>query len=161
MVCVCNDDGNQYKYGTLLWHVCSVHTHVNPPLTFITLQTVCSVFSPEIKLPPYFKQYSKGCDIAIKTAKLIVPTFNTSNLRIWQPFNLSKISEAEKKQLKKLEPAQAIPMEQMRTQISGFRHTETKTDQSWIYYVVGGSESALLLLLVIGGFVYLCCKRPR
>ena len=93
----------------------------------------------QIKLPPYFKQYSKGFEIAIKTAKLNVPTFNTSNFRIFQPFNLSKISDIEKKQLKKLEPAPAIPMEQLRAQISSFRHIETKTDQSWIYYVGGGS----------------------
>ena len=42
---------------------CTAHTHVktiNPPLTFKTLQPTCSAFSPEIKLPPYFKQYSKG-----------------------------------------------------------------------------------------------------
>ena len=142
----------------------TAHTYVktlNPWLTFITLQPVYSVSSPEIKLPPYFKQYSKGVEIAIKTAKLNVPTFNTSNFRIWQPFSLSKISDVEKKQLKKLEPAPAIPMEQLRAQISSFRHIETKTDQSGIYYVGGDSGSHLLLLLVIGGLVYWCCKRPR
>ena len=134
---------------------CTAHTHVktlNPPLTFISLQPACSAFSPEIKLPPYFKQYS---------AKLNVPSFNTSNFRIWQPFNLSKISGIEKKQLKKLEPAPAIPMEQLRAHISSFGHIETKTDQSWICYVGGGSGSGLLLFLVIGGLVYWCCKRPR
>ena len=50
---------------------CTIHTHVmilNPPLTFITLQPACSAFLPEIKLPPYFKQYSKGFEITIKTA---------------------------------------------------------------------------------------------
>ena len=96
---------------------CTAHTYVktlNPPLTFITLQPSCSAFSPEIKLLPYFKQDSKGFVIAIQTAKLNVPTFNTSNFRIWQPFNLSKINDVEKKQLKKLEPAPAIPMEQLR-----------------------------------------------
>ena len=75
---------------------CSAHTHVNmlnPPPIFITLQPACSAFSPEIKLPPYFKQYSKRFDIAIKTAKLNVPTFNRPNVRIWQPFNLGKINE--------------------------------------------------------------------
>ena len=82
---------------------CTTHTHVktlNPPLTFITLQPACSAISLEIKLCPYFKQYSKEFEIAIKTAKLNVPTFNTSNFRIWQSFNLSKISDIEKKQLK-------------------------------------------------------------
>ena len=52
-------------------------------------------------------------------------------------------------------------MEQLRAQISGFRHTETKTDQSWISCVGGGSGSGLLLLLVIGGLVYWCCQRSR
>ena len=76
---------------------CTTHTHVktlSPPLTFITLQPACSAFSPEIKLPPYFKQCSKGFEIAIKTAKLNVPTFNTSNFRSCQPFNSSKSSDA-------------------------------------------------------------------
>ena len=52
-------------------------------------------------------------------------------------------------------------MEQLGAQISSFRLIETKTDQSWIYYVGGGSGSGLLLLLVIGGLVYWCHKRPR
>ena len=103
----------------------------------------------------------KGFEIAIKTVKLNVPTFNASNFRIWHLFNLSKISDVEKKQLKKLEPAPAIPMEQLRAKISGFRHIETKMDQSWIYYVGSGSGSGLLLLLVIGILVYWWCKRPR
>ena len=62
---------------------------------------------------------------------------------------------------KKLESVPAIPMEELRAQISGFRHIEIKTDQSWIYYVAGGSGSGLLLLLVIRGFVFWCCKRSR
>ena len=72
---------------------CTAHTHVktlNPPLTFITLQPACSAFS----LKSNFLHIStKGFEIAIKTAKLNVPTFNTSNFRIWQPFNLSKIND--------------------------------------------------------------------
>ena len=52
-------------------------------------------------------------------------------------------------------------MKQLRAQIPGFRHIETKTHQSWIYYVGGGSGSGLLLLLVIGGLVYWCCKTLR
>ena len=41
---------------------CSDHTHIKtlqPPITLINLQPACSAFSPLIKLPPYFKQYSK------------------------------------------------------------------------------------------------------
>ena len=40
---------------------CSDHTHIKtlqPPITLIYLQPACSAFSPLIKLPPYFKQYS-------------------------------------------------------------------------------------------------------
>ena len=42
---------------------CSDHTHIKtlqPLITLINLQPECSAFSPLIKLPPYFKQYSKG-----------------------------------------------------------------------------------------------------
>ena len=67
----------------------------------------------------------------------------------------------KRRKLKKLGPAPAIPMEQLRAQIYSFRHIETKTDRSWIYYVECGLGSGLLLLLVIGELVYWCCKRPR
>ena len=66
---------------------CTAHNYVktlNPPLTFITLQPACNAFSPDIKLPPYFKQYSKGLETAIKTAKLNVPIFNASNFKTIQ-----------------------------------------------------------------------------
>ena len=52
-------------------------------------------------------------------------------------------------------------MEQLRAQISSFRQIESKSNQSWIYYVGGGSGSGLLLLVVIAGLVYWCCKRPK
>ena len=92
-----NQDSNQTVSHTTDYsqNRFTAHTYVktlNPPLTFITLQPACSAFSPEVKLPPYFKQYSKGFEIAIKTAKLHVPIFNKSNFRIWQPFNFSKIN---------------------------------------------------------------------
>ena len=51
-------------------------------------------------------------------------------------------------------------MEQLRAQIYSFRHIETKTDQSWIYYVGGGSGSGFPLLIEIGGLVYWCRKKP-
>ena len=33
---------------------------LKPPITLINLQPACSAFSPGVKLPPYFKQFSKG-----------------------------------------------------------------------------------------------------
>ena len=71
------------------------------------------------------------------------------------------ITHIEKEELKKLESAPAIPTEKLRTQISSFRHINTETDQSWIYYVGSGSVSGLMLLLAIGGIMYWCCKKPR
>ena len=47
---------------------CSDHTHIKtlqPPITLINLQPACSTFSTLIKLPPYFKQYSKGFHAAL------------------------------------------------------------------------------------------------
>ena len=74
---------------------CTTHTHVKtfqPPLAFITLQSACSGFSSKIKLPPYFRQYSKGFHIALKAANLHIPKFTPTNFRIWTPFNLSNIT---------------------------------------------------------------------
>ena len=47
---------------------CEDHSHVQtlqPPITFINLQPVCGAFSSTNKLPPYFKQYSKGSHVAL------------------------------------------------------------------------------------------------
>ena len=47
---------------------CTYHTHVRtlqPPITLISLQPACSTFSPQIKLPPYFKQYFNSFQVAI------------------------------------------------------------------------------------------------
>ena len=111
---------------------CTAHTHVktlNPPLTFITLQPACGALSSEIKHPPYFKQYSKGFEIAIKTAKFNALTFNTSNFRIWQPFNLSKISDVEKKAIKgNSKPAPAHSHGTIEGPDIWLRHIETKND---------------------------------
>ena len=52
-------------------------------------------------------------------------------------------------------------MEQLRSQISRFRHIDEDTDIIWIYYVGGGSGSALLLLITIGCIVYWCCKNSQ
>ena len=45
-------------------------------------------------------------------------------------------------------------MEQIRSQISSFRHIHEDKDTTWIYYVGGGSGSGLLLDITIGCIVY-------
>ena len=55
---------------------CSDNTHIKtfqPPITLINLQPACSAFSHLIKLPPYFKQYSKGFHVALRDANLHLP----------------------------------------------------------------------------------------
>ena len=88
------------------WFLCTVYhlliylalTHqatLHPPLTIIELQPACSAFSPKIKLPPYFEQYSKGFPAALKTANLAIPKFSPSSFRIWDAFNVSNITPVE------------------------------------------------------------------
>ena len=103
---------------------------LKPPITFIHLQPACSAFSPGVKLPPYFKQFSKGFHVALKSANLSVPKYKPTNFRIWNTFNLSNISELEIEQLKKLVPASTIPIDQLRAQIASFRHINTEKKQS-------------------------------
>ena len=83
---------------------------LKPPITFIHLQPACSAFSPGVKLPPYFKQFTKGFHVTLKSANLNVPKYKPTNFRIWNTFNLSNISTAESEQLKKLVPASNIPI---------------------------------------------------
>ena len=52
---------------------------LKPPITFITPQPACSGFSPEVKLPPYFGQYSKGFSVAFKSAHLNIPKYEPTN----------------------------------------------------------------------------------
>ena len=57
---------------------CEDHTHVKtlqPPSTMVNLQPACNAFSSELKLPPYFKQYSKGFQSCIE---IIKPTYTSS-----------------------------------------------------------------------------------
>ena len=97
---------------------CSDHTLIKtlqPPITLINLQPACSAFSPLIKLPPYFKQYSKGFHVALRGANLHLPKFSPSDFRTWKTFNLSKIEPIDIENLKKLTPASAISIEQLKT----------------------------------------------
>ena len=112
-----------------------------------------------MRLPPYFKQFSKGFHVVLKSAHLNVPKYNPTNFRIWHTFNVSNLSPIESEKLRKLAPAPTIPIDQLRAQIASFRHININNDkkQSWI--IVGsGSDSGILLLLVICGCLYWRCK---
>ena len=125
---------------------------LKPPITLINLQLACSAFSPGVKLPPYFKQFSKGLHVAL----------NPTNFRIWHAFNESNLSPIESEKLKKLAPAPTIPIDQLRAQVAGFRHININNGkkQSWI--IVGsGSGSGILLLVVICGCLYWRCKNHQ
>ena len=130
-------------------HIC-IQT-LQPPIPLINLQPACSAFFPLINLPPYFKQYSKGFHVALRDANLHLPKFTPSDFRIWKTFNLSKIEPIDIENLKKWTPAPAIPINQLRTQITSFRHIETNKSTSRIYYVGDGSGSSSILHIVI------CC----
>ena len=105
---------------------------LEPPITLVNLQPACSAFSPGIKLPPYFKQFSKGFHVALKSANLNIPNYKPTNFRIWNIFNLSNISPIESEKLKELAPAPTIPIDQLRAQIVSFRHINVDNKQSWI-----------------------------
>ena len=108
------------------WVISAIQTHeiemscdsdihviiINALLAFVTLQTACSTFPLDIKLPSYFKQVSKGFDVTIKAANLHVAIFNPNNFRIWKPFNLNTLSPDKKLNLKKLDPAPGVPAQQ-------------------------------------------------
>ena len=143
---------------------CSDHTHIKtlqPPITLINLQPACSAFSPVIKLPHYFKQYSKGFHVALRAANLHLPKFCPTDFRIWKTFNLLKIEPNNIENLKKLTPAPAIPTDKLRTQLASFRQIETNKSTSWIYYVGGGSGSGSIFLIVICCLACWRCKHHQ
>ena len=90
-------------------------------MTMVTLETACSAFSSETKLPPYFRQYSNGFDVALRAAYLNVPKFNFSSFRIWNHFNISNLMVAVTRKLQKLPPTSSIPVDQLKAQIQGFK----------------------------------------
>ena len=143
---------------------CENHRHVKtlqPPITFINLQPVCSAFSSTIKHPPYFKQYSKGFHVALMPANLHIPKFKTSSFRVWMHFGLSNVTKSEIENINKLASAPNIPTDQLRAQIANFRNINPDTDRPWIYYVGGGSGSGLVLLMVICCLLYWCGKTTQ
>ena len=120
------------------------------------------LYSSEIKLPPYFRQYPSGFDLALRAANLHVPKFNSSSFRIWNHFNISNLTVALTRKLQQLPPTPSVQVDQLKTQIQGFKDlNENKNDESWIYIVGGGSGSGLILLIIIGVVVYWCCKKTQ
>ena len=128
---------------------CEDHSHVKtlqPPITIINLHPACSALSSDIKLPPYFKQYSKGSHIELKFPNFHMSKFSPTKFRIWTHFNLSDVTQPEVKNLRKLAPIPAIYIDSVRS-------------RPWIYYVGGGSGSGLILLIAICCLLYWCCKK--
>ena len=131
---------------------CKDHSHVKtlvPPFTLINLQPVCCAFSLVIKLPPYFKRFSTGFHVALKSANLHIPKFSTLDFRIWMPFNLCNVTKPEVQNLRKLALAPNIPIAQLRGQISNFRCISSDTDQPWIYWFGIANCTMLLVVLVL------------
>ena len=109
---------------------------LQPPITTVTLEPACSAFSSEIKLPPYFRQYPDGFDVALRAANLHVPKFNSSSFRIWNHFNMSNLTVAVTRKLQKLPPTPSAQVDQLKAQIQRFKDLdEDKNDKSWIYIV--------------------------
>ena len=143
---------------------CEDHSHVKtlePPFTIINLQPVCSAFSSLIKLSLYFKQFSTGFHVTLKSANLLIPKFTTPSFRIWTHFNLSNMNKPEVQNLKKPAPGPNILISQLKAQIINFREIDTEIDRPWIYYFGGSSGSSLVLLIVICCLLYWCCKRTQ
>ena len=93
---------------------CGDHNHVKTlqtPITFINLQPTCSAFSSTIKLPPYYKQYSKSFHIVLKSPNLHIPKHTTCSFRVSTHFDLCNVTRPEIMNLKKLAPALDIPID--------------------------------------------------
>ena len=111
------------------------HRHVisiEPPLTLVNLQPACSAFSARFKLPPYFKQCSKGFDIAIKAASLQSNTFNPIDFCIWKSFNVSSLSSIQKSNLKKFNAIASVPVNELRARTDSLKMLDFDSkDKSW------------------------------
>ena len=103
---------------------CEDHTHVKtlqPPITMVNLQSACNALSSELKLPPYFKQYSKGFHLALKSPNLHTPVVTPTDFRIWKKFDLVNVTKPEIENLKSLKPVPPIPIDQLRAHIANMR----------------------------------------
>ena len=91
---------------------------LSPPLTVVKLQPACSGFSSSIKLPPYFKQYSKAIEVAFQIANPHVHEFTPVNICIWKSFDLQNLSSHEVVNLRKLSPVPEIPINDLKSKIA-------------------------------------------
>ena len=132
---------------------CNSHRHVitiEPPLTLVNLQPACSAFSAKIKLPPYFKKYSKGFAIAIKTANLHSAKLDHVDFHIWKSFNVSSLSTSQKSNLKKLHSIPSVPVNELRAKIESLKMLDSNSKgKSWFYILGGGTGSGVLLIVII------------
>ena len=91
-----------------------------------------------IKLPPYFKQYPKGIEVAFQTANLHVPKFIPVNFHIWKSFGLQNLSSHQEVNLKKLNPVPEIPINDLKSKIAQLKSVpESKGNQSWLHAMGG------------------------
>ena len=92
---------------------CKDHSHIKTLellFTLINLKPACSAFPSVVKLAPYFKRYSTGFHVALKSANLHIPRFTPSCFRVWTHFDLSNMTKPEIKNLRNLAPAPNIPI---------------------------------------------------
>ena len=122
---------------------CNSHRHVitiEPHLTLVNLQPACSAFSAKIKLPLYFKKYSKGFGIAIKAANLHPDKFSHVDFHIWKSFNVCSLSTIQKSNLKKLNSAPSVPVNELRVKIESLKMLNYDSkEKSWFYILGGGT----------------------
>ena len=75
----------------------------------VNLQPACNAFSSELKLPPYFKQYSKGFHLALKSSNLHIPVVTPTDFRIWKNLDLVNVTKPETENLKIFETCPTHP----------------------------------------------------
>ena len=84
------------------------------PLTMVTLEPTYSAFSSKSKLPPYFRQYPNGFNVALTAANLHVPKFTSSSFRIWNHFNISNLPVPVTRKLQRLPPTPSVSVDHLK-----------------------------------------------
>ena len=128
---------------------------IEPHLTLVNLQPASNTFSAKIKLPPYFKKYSNGFAIAIMAANLHPDKFGHVDLHIWKSLNVSTLSTIQKSNLKKLDAAPSVPVNELRAKIESLKMLDFDSKgKSWFYTLWEGTGSGVLLLVIVMMCVY-------
>ena len=119
---------------------CNSHRHVvtiEPLLTLVNLQPSCIVLFAKIKLPRYFKKYSKGFAIGIKAANLHPDKFGYMDFHIWKSFNVSSLSTIKKSSMKKLDSTPSVPVNELRGETESLKMLNFDfKGKSWFYILV-------------------------